>query len=236
MTPSKAHLRQRLSDCKISDKFKFSRNLARLNGDALIKLEKDIEASCAAVTSKRVISTVIDYPDLPISQRRAEIAKAIDENQVIILAGETGSGKTTQLPKICLELGLGCKGLIGHTQPRRLAARTVADRIAEELNTNLGERVGYQIRFFDQVSDATQIKLMTDGILLAETQNDRYLEKYEVLIIDEAHERSLNIDFLLGYIREILPKRPDLKVIITSATIDLQRFSQHFNKSGRFYR
>ncbi len=217
------------------------RNLARLKGDALIKLEKDIEASCASVTSKRQIGTFIDYPDLPISQRREEIAKAIQENQVIILAGETGSGKTTQLPKICLDLGLGCKGLIGHTQPRRLAARTVAERIAEELNTSLGERVGYQVRFFDQVSDATQVKLMTDGILLAETQNDRYLEKYEVLIIDEAHERSLNIDFLLGYIRQILPKRPDLKIIITSATIDLERFSKHFNNapvievSGRTY-
>lgn len=219
--------------------------MERLKGgdqnEALARLETSIEASCDWVRRRRDIDSAIQYPDLPISNRREDIVKAISENQVVILAGETGSGKTTQLPKICLDLGLGCKGLIGHTQPRRLAARAVADRIAEELNTTLGERVGYQVRFHDQVGESTQIKLMTDGILLAETQHDRFLEKYEVLIIDEAHERSLNIDFLLGYIRQILPKRPDLKVIITSATIDLERFSKHFNNapiievSGRTY-
>lgn len=184
----------------------------------------------------------IEFPEnLPVSERREEIAKLIDENQVIILAGETGSGKTTQLPKICLQLGRGVKGLIGHTQPRRIAARTVASRIAEELNTPLGQSVGYQVRFTDHTEDTSHIKLMTDGILLAEIQNDRFLSKYDTLIIDEAHERSLNIDFLLGYIKQILPKRPDLKVIVTSATIDLQKFSEHFNNapiieiSGRTY-
>jgi len=168
--------------------------------------------------------------DLPVIERREEIAKAITDNQVIILSGETGSGKTTQLPKICLELGRGVAGLIGHTQPRRIAARTVATRIAEELNSELGDVVGYKVRFHDQVkADRSYIKLMTDGILLAETQNDKFLNQYDTLIIDEAHERSLNIDFLLGYIKQLLPKRPDLKVIITSATIDTERFSQHFS-------
>ena len=175
----------------------------------------------------------ITYPDLPVSARREEIQAAIRNHQVVVIAGETGSGKTTQIPKMCLELGLGCskesKGLIGHTQPRRLAARAVASRIAEELNTTLGERVGFQVRFHDQISEQTQIKVMTDGILLAETQRDRLLKKYEVIIIDEAHERSLNIDFLLGYLKNLLPKRPDLKLIITSATIDVERFSKHFN-------
>jgi len=232
---TKTQIIQKLSECRISEKFKFKRSLDKIKGgdssQALARLEKSVAASCEWVSSKRDLHKPIDYPDLPISARREEISEAIENNQVVILAGETGSGKTTQLPKICLDLGLGCKGLIGHTQPRRLAARTVAERIAEELNTPLGQRVGYQVRFFDDVSDATQIKLMTDGILLAETQNDRYLEKYEVLIIDEAHERSLNIDFLLGYIRKILPKRPDLKIIITSATIDLERFSKHFNNA-----
>lgn len=184
----------------------------------------------------------ISYPeDLPVSQRREEIARAIAENQVVIVAGETGSGKTTQLPKICLELGLAEKGLIGHTQPRRLAARTVAQRIAQELKCQLGETVGYQVRFNDKVSDSTAIKLMTDGILLAEIQRDRMLRRYQTIIIDEAHERSLNIDFLLGYLKRILLKRPDLKVIITSATIDVDSFAAHFNNapiievSGRAY-
>jgi len=168
-------------------------------------------------------------PDLPVSNRRDEIAKAIRESQVVVVCGETGSGKTTQLPKICLELGRGVMGLIGHTQPRRIAARSVSQRIATELNTRLGELVGYKVRFGDATGPNTIIKLMTDGILLAETQTDRLLQKYDTLIIDEAHERSLNIDFLLGYIKTILPKRPDLKVIITSATIDPQRFSRHFD-------
>ena len=172
----------------------------------------------------------ITYPEeLPIVASRDEIARAINAHQVVIVAGETGSGKTTQLPKICLELGRGRTSLIGHTQPRRLAARTVAARIAQELQTTLGDLVGYQVRFTDQVTENTAIKLMTDGILLAEMQHDRLLRKYDTLIIDEAHERSLNIDFLLGYLKRILPQRPDLKLIVTSATIDLESFSRHFN-------
>jgi len=171
----------------------------------------------------------IIYPDgLPIAENAEQIAKAIKDHQVVIIAGETGSGKTTQIPKICLELGRGIDGLIGHTQPRRIAARTVASRIAEELNSKLGEQVGYKVRFNDQVSQHSYIKLMTDGILLAEMQKDRLLRQYDTIIIDEAHERSLNIDFILGYLRQILPKRPDLKVIVTSATIDPQRFAKHF--------
>ena len=170
----------------------------------------------------------ITYPDLPVSERRDEMAKAIAEHQVVVVAGETGSGKTTQLPKICLELGRGIRGTIGHTQPRRLAARTVAQRIADELGTPLGEAVGYTVRFTDQASDRTLVKLMTDGILLAEIQRDRRLLRYDTLILDEAHERSLNIDFLLGYLRELLPRRPDLKVIVTSATIEPERFAAHF--------
>ncbi len=172
----------------------------------------------------------ITYPgDLPVSQRRDDIAAAIRDHQVVIVAGETGSGKTTQLPKICLELGRGEKGLIGHTQPRRIAARSVAERIASELGTELGDLVGYQVRFTDKTSRASRIKLMTDGILLAELQRDRQLRKYDTIIIDEAHERSLNIDFLLGYLKRLLPKRPDLKLIITSATIDPERFAAHFS-------
>ncbi len=182
------------------------------------------------------------YPqDLPVVQRKAEIAAAISANQVIVLCGETGSGKTTQLPKICLEIGRGVDGMIGHTQPRRIAARTVATRIAHELDSPLGHAAGYKVRFSDKLSTDTYIKLMTDGILLAETQGDRFLSAYDTIIIDEAHERSLNIDFLLGYLRQLLPKRPDLKLIITSATIDPQRFSKHFGGapiievSGRTY-
>ena len=173
----------------------------------------------------------ISYPDLPVSARREEILKLIAENQVVVIAGETGSGKTTQLPKMCLELGRGVNGLIGHTQPRRIAARSVANRIAEELGSEMGSTVGYKVRFNDQVSENTLVKLMTDGILLAEIQTDRYLNQYDTLIIDEAHERSLNNDFILGYLKQILAKRPDLKVIITSATIDVERFSRHFNNA-----
>ena len=178
---------------------------------------------------------------LPVVLRRDEIARAIAENQVIVLTGQTGSGKTTQLPKICLELGRGAAGMIGHTQPRRIAARSVALRIAEELQSDLGHAVGYKVRFTDHVRPDTYVKLMTDGILLAETQRDRYLEQYDTIIIDEAHERSLNIDFLLGYLKQLLPRRPELKLIITSATIDPQRFSRHFGDapmievSGRTY-
>ncbi len=188
---------------------------------------------------------IIYPPELPVSARRDDIAAAIRDHQVVIVAGETGSGKTTQLPKICLELGRGAGsagggGLIGHTQPRRIAARSVAERIAEELGTELGDVVGYQVRFTDRTSRAGRIKLMTDGILLAELQRDRDLRKYDTIIIDEAHERSLNIDFLLGYLRRLLPRRPDLKVIITSATIDVDRFAEHFRApvvevSGRTY-
>ncbi|MDP5228411.1 MULTISPECIES: ATP-dependent RNA helicase HrpA [Arthrobacter] len=171
----------------------------------------------------------ITYPAaLPVSERREEIMAAIRDHQVVIVAGETGSGKTTQLPKMCLELGLAEKGLVGHTQPRRLAARTVAERIAEELGVELSQEVGYQVRFTGEVGPKTQVKLMTDGILLAEIQRDRMLRKYSVIIVDEAHERSLNIDFILGYLKRLLPQRPDLKVIITSATIDPERFAKHF--------
>jgi len=184
----------------------------------------------------------IEYPaDLPVAERREEIARAISDNQVLIVAGETGSGKTTQLPKICLELGRGSAGRIGHTQPRRLAARTVAQRIAAELGQELGDSVGYQVRFTDRSGADTRVKLMTDGILLAEMQRDRELRQYDTLIIDEAHERSLNIDFILGYLKRLLPRRPDLKLIITSATIDVESFSAHFDGapvvevSGRGY-
>jgi len=206
------------------------------------ELAAEITLAEQRVAQRRAATPVIRYPEnLPVSQKKQDIANAIRDNQVVIVAGETGSGKTTQLPKICLELGRGITGLIGHTQPRRLAARTVADRIADELETSLGGCIGYKVRFNDQVSETTQVKLMTDGILLAEIQQDRLLMQYDTIIIDEAHERSLNIDFLLGYLRELLPRRPDLKVIITSATIDPQRFSKHFNNapvievSGRTY-
>src|SRR3954451_2481972 len=179
---------------------------------------------------RRALVPEIRYPDdLPVSQRREDIAAAIRDHQVVVVAGETGSGKTTQLPKICLDLGRGQGRLIGHTQPRRIAARSVADRISEELGTELGTTVGYQVRFTDHTGPDTQVKVMTDGILLAEVQRDPMLRRYDTLIIDEAHERSLNIDFLLGYLKQLLPRRPDLKVIVTSATIDTDRFSRHFD-------
>lgn len=201
-----------------------------------------VVATGADPVHRRAIPSNLNFPDeLPVVEQREAISAAIEANQVVIIAGETGSGKTTQLPKICLQLGRGTVAQIGHTQPRRLAARTVAQRIADELQTPLGELVGYQVRFTDKVSDRTAIKLMTDGILLAEIQRDRLLKQYDTLIIDEAHERSLNIDFLLGYLKQLLPKRPDLKVIITSATIDVESFSRHFadapiiEVSGRAY-
>ncbi|HEX5093784.1 MAG TPA: DEAD/DEAH box helicase, partial [Burkholderiales bacterium] len=180
-------------------------------------------------------------PALPVSQKREEIARAIREHPLVIVCGETGSGKTTQLPKILLEMGRGEHRMIGHTQPRRIAARSVAARIAEELEVELGTLVGYKVRFTDKAGRQTRIKLMTDGILLAETQGDPDLRAYDTLILDEAHERSLNIDFLLGYVKRLLPRRPDLKVVITSATIDAERFSRHFDGapvievSGRLY-
>ncbi|HEU4329574.1 MAG TPA: ATP-dependent RNA helicase HrpA [Lapillicoccus sp.] len=184
--------------------------------------------------SRRALVPEVTYPeDLPVVDRRDDIAAAIRDYQVVVIAGETGSGKTTQLPKICLELGRGIEGAIGHTQPRRIAARAVAERVAEELGVDLGGVVGYQVRFADHSSRDTLIKVMTDGILLAELQRDRDLRRYDTIIIDEAHERSLNVDFLLGYLKRLLPRRPDLKVVITSATIDPQRFADHFAAPGR---
>lgn len=195
----------------------------------LRKLEQTASASSRLRQRRQQRVPAIEYPsDLPVSAQANEIAAAIRDHQVIVVCGETGSGKSTQLPKICLESGRGVAGLIGHTQPRRIAARTIAARISEELGTPPGQHVGYQIRFTDTTQPETLIKLMTDGILLAETRHDRFLERYDTLIIDEAHERSLNIDFLLGYIRRLLPRRPDLRVIITSATIDAERFAGHF--------
>jgi len=209
---------------------------------ALAALAGEAAQAEARVESRRAAVPRITYPaELPVSQAKDRLLEAIRDNQVVIVAGETGSGKTTQLPKICLELGRGILGTIGHTQPRRIAARSVADRIAEELGTELGDTVGYKIRFSDHATHTTLVKVMTDGILLTELQHDRSLWQYDTLIIDEAHERSLNIDFILGYLKQLLPRRPDLKVIITSATIDPQRFARHFDDapvvevSGRTY-
>ncbi|MBL4822238.1 MAG: ATP-dependent RNA helicase HrpA [Colwellia sp.] len=227
------HHQRIISQVKSSD----NSAVAKLEQQAqhLNRTAKAIEQSIDEKQQKLQNVPKISYPDgLPISDNAQLIAETIRDNQVVIIAGETGSGKTTQIPKICLALGRGVDGLIGHTQPRRIAARTVANRIAEELNTKLGEQVGYKVRFNDQVSSHSYIKLMTDGILLAEMQKDRLLRQYDTIIIDEAHERSLNIDFILGYLRQILPKRPDLKVIVTSATIDPQRFAKHFaDKLGK---
>jgi ATP-dependent helicase HrpA len=198
-------------------------------------INKKIALAQQSLQSKLDLDLTISYPEqLPVSKQADQIVGAIRANQVVIVAGETGSGKTTQLPKICLQAGLGRKGLIGHTQPRRLAARTVSNRIAEEMQVELGSVVGYQVRFTDRVSDSTLVKVMTDGILLAEIKHDKYLYKYDALIIDEAHERSLNIDFLLGYLKRLLAKRPELKLIITSATIDVERFSDFFNQAPVF--
>ncbi|MFB7745841.1 ATP-dependent RNA helicase HrpA [Streptomyces sp. NPDC056132] len=209
----------------------------------LDEIAAEAQKSAERVARRSARMPEVTYPEqLPVSQKKDDILEAIRDHQVVIVAGETGSGKTTQIPKICMELGRGVRGMIGHTQPRRIAARTVADRIAEELKTPLGEAVGWKVRFTDQVDqDATFVKLMTDGILLAEIQTDRELRGYDTIIIDEAHERSLNIDFLLGYLAQLLPRRPDLKVVITSATIDPERFSRHFGDapivevSGRTY-
>ncbi|MDT5298040.1 MAG: ATP-dependent helicase HrpA, partial [Mycobacterium sp.] len=229
--PSVPELRARLDGLTIRDASRLGRRLRGLRGSdpaAVRKIAEQFAAAEALVATRIAAVPAITYPDLPVSERRDDIAKAISENQVVVIAGETGSGKTTQLPKICLELGRGIRGTIGHTQPRRLAARTVAQRIADELHTPLGEAIGYTVRFTDQASDRTLVKLMTDGILLADIQRDRRLLRYDTLILDEAHERSLNIDFLLGYLRELLPRRPDLKVIVTSATIEPGRFAEHF--------
>ncbi len=205
------------------------------------QLEEQWQASHQSYVKRQQALPAILYPDLPVSTQRDKLVDLIRDNQVVVLAGETGSGKTTQLPKLCLEAGQGLRGMIGHTQPRRLAARSVAQRIAEELKVPLGQQVGYQVRFNEQVSDKTLVKLMTDGILLAETRQDPDLLRYDTIIVDEAHERSLNIDFLLGYLKQLLARRKDLKLIITSATIDVQRFAKHFNDapvvqvSGRTY-
>ena len=242
-TPSFEQLLKNLDQAMFADRHRLRRQLHDLRkkaGDAPIDAERlaqwleRFQASVAKVEARRRSVPVMRYDDsLPIAAKRDEIKAALEKHQVLVIAGETGSGKTTQLPKICLEIGRGVHGLIGHTQPRRLAARSVATRVAEEIGTPLGELVGYQVRFEDQSKDSSLIKLMTDGILLAETQHDRFLEKYDTIIVDEAHERSLNIDFLLGYLKTLLPRRPDLKVIITSATIDLERFSEHFSGAGR---
>ncbi len=233
-------LRDRLDGLTYRDAARLGRKLKDRRVDPA-KLEAQFATAEALVAARLAAVPAITYPDLPVSAHRDELAAAIAEHQVVVVAGETGSGKTTQLPKICLELGRGIRGTIGHTQPRRLAARTVAQRIADELRTPLGGAVGYTVRFTDQASDRTLVKLMTDGILLAEIQRDRRLLRYDTLILDEAHERSLNIDFLLGYLRELLPLRPDLKVIVTSATIEPRRFADHFHGapvievSGRTY-
>ncbi len=249
-----ANLEAQLPKCMGKDRFFLQRKLRQLQIDfnknqihvdftkQSGQLLRAFEASCQQFSQRQAHLPKPEFADnLPVNERRHEIAEAIAKHQVVIVCGETGSGKTTQLPKICLELGRGVAGMIGHTQPRRIAARSVASRIAQELKSPLGQDVGYKVRFNDKLSESSYIKLMTDGILLSETQGDRFLNAYDTLIIDEAHERSLNIDFLLGYIKQILPKRPDLKVIITSATIDAERFSKHFDGapvievSGRTY-
>lgn len=251
LNPIQQSLFSKLNGIMLVDQRRLS---ARIHGIGKIKSQEAQQAVAAEIQMqieqaqlrvekrKSAVKNPIVFPEsLPVSQRKVEIQKLLSEHQVIVVAGETGSGKTTQLPKMCLELGFGNLGMIGHTQPRRIAARSVAARIAEELETELGGLVGYKVRFNDQISDDTQIKLMTDGILLAEIQNDRFLNQYSCLIIDEAHERSLNNDFILGYLKQLLPRRRDLKLIITSATIDVERFSKHFNNapiievSGRTY-
>src|SRR5687768_13674781 len=240
-----------IDTCLRRDQFRLRRERDRLKNDRLrgndvaaaeTVLAQKIAASTAARAARAASVPKVSYPEeLPISANRDVIRRAIEQNSVIIVCGETGSGKTTQLPKICLEAGRGVAGAIGHTQPRRIAARAVGARIAEEIGTELGQLVGYKLRFQDRTSPQGLIKLMTDGILLAETQGDRFLDNYDTLIVDEAHERSLNIDFLLGYLKWLLPRRPDLKMVITSATIDPERFSRHFddapiiNVSGRSY-
>src|SRR5487761_1318872 len=250
LTPTLAELREYLPALMPHDQRRLGRRAERAAAlrdtgareRALGEVQTELAAAAARVQARRQAVPVISYPaELPVSQRKDEIAAAIRDHQVVIVAGETGSGKTTQLPKICLELGRGTAGQIGHTQPRRIAARTVAERIAAELGTERGGLIGYKVRFNDTSSDSTRVKVMTDGILLAELQRDRELRRYDTLIIDEAHERSLNVDFILGYLKQLLPRRPDLKVIITSATIDPDRFSRHFNDapivevSGRPY-
>ena len=228
-----------LEKCKLQDQFALRRrwfSLSKIKDTekrtaAQQAWQVQLETAQQKLSKRNSVNLTIEYPSLPVADKKEDIKALIDKHQVVIVAGETGSGKTTQLPKMCLELGRGRKGIIGHTQPRRLAARSVAARIAQELNTTVGDVVGCKVRFAEQVSDISLVKLLTDGMLLAEMQQDKLLSQYDTIIIDEAHERSLNIDFLLGYLKRILPKRPDLKVIITSATIDPQRFSEHFNNA-----
>jgi ATP-dependent helicase HrpA len=232
-------LSTQLDKCKLQDQLALKRRWSKLNTIkdsekrelVVLAWQESLEAAQQKLSLRTNVKVFIEYPSLPVSDKKEDIKALIAKHQVVIIAGETGSGKTTQLPKMCLELGLGRKGMIGHTQPRRLAARSVAARIAEELKTSVGQVVGCKVRFSEQVSDISLIKLLTDGMLLAEMQQDKLLSQYDTIIIDEAHERSLNIDFLLGYLKRILPKRPDLKIIITSATIDPQRFSEHFNNA-----
>jgi len=235
-------LEKRLPLCLRRDQHRLRRTLDRIKADAkagrevaaeLAALQSRIESSTAIRSARAASVPALEYPDLPVSEKKDEILAAILAHQVVIVCGETGSGKTTQLPKICLEAGRGQTGFIGHTQPRRIAARTVAARIAEELKQPLGQAVGYKVRFQDKSRPESLVKLMTDGILLAETQHDRFLDQYDTLIVDEAHERSLNIDFLLGYLKWLLPRRPDFKLIITSATIDPERFARHFGQGGQ---
>ncbi|MCG8653191.1 MAG: AAA family ATPase, partial [Pirellulales bacterium] len=208
------------------DRFRLRRQRKRLSDQ---EYQARLAESVQQHQRRQAAKPQIEYPaELPIQAHRDSLLQLIRQRQAIVVCGETGSGKSTQLPKMCLEAGLGRQAMIGHTQPRRLAARSIAARLAEELGTPVGKWVGYQVRFGDQTGPETLIKLMTDGILLAETQTDRFLDAYDAIIIDEAHERSLNIDFLLGYLRRLQAKRPDLKIIITSATIDAERFAQHF--------
>ena len=236
-------IRQTIERGLIRDRYRLRRRLREAtSAQARLAVQAAAQQSVQQADQRRQRLPQIAYPEqLPVSEKRDEIACAIQDNQVVIVCGETGSGKTTQLPKICLDIGRGVFGQIGHTQPRRIAARSVANRISQELNSPLGDVVGYQVRFTDKAGPNNLVKLMTDGILLAETQSDRFLNTYDTLIIDEAHERSLNVDFLLGYIKQLLPRRPDLKLIITSATIDAEKFSCHFGNapvievSGRLY-
>ncbi|MEA2293848.1 MAG: ATP-dependent helicase HrpA, partial [Solirubrobacteraceae bacterium] len=213
-------LRDRLSGLTLRDEHRLRRKLDRAKGEpALERVAGEIERAEARVARRRAaVPAALNYPpELPVTGRRDDLLAAIRDHQVVVVAGETGSGKTTQLPKLCLELGRGIRGTIAHTQPRRIAARTVAERIADELQVGLGDAVGYAVRFNDRSGQDTLVRLVTDGLLLAEIQHDRLLRRYDTIIVDEAHERSLNIDFLLGYLHSILPRRPDLKVIITSA-------------------
>ena len=241
MTTPPDDLRARLAGLTLEDEHRLRRRLdgTRKTRDAeararqRARIAADVAAAEERIARRRAAVPTVRYPaELPVSARRDDIAAALREHQVVVVAGETGSGKTTQLPKIALELGRGVTGRIGHTQPRRIAARTVAERIAEELQTPLGEVVGWKVRFTDQVGDSTLVKVMTDGVLLAEIGRDRLLRQYDTLIIDEAHERSLNVDFLLGYLARLLPRRPDLKLVITSATIDVDRIAKHFAGLG----